>query len=148
VVDGLWDALLSGAIDWVASDHSPCPPRLKEGDVWQAWGGISGVQTMLPLLLHEGVHRRGLQLPRLVSLTSANPARRLGLYPTKGALRPGSDADLALVDLDAEWTLQSADLKTRWPTSPFVGRTLRGRVVDTLVRGEPPRDGVGRFVRP
>jgi allantoinase len=115
---------------------------LKGGDVWQAWGGISGVQTTLPILLTEGVHRRGLSLPRLVALTAANPARRFGLYPRKGALRPGSDADLTLVDLDAEWVLDAADLRTRWPLSPFVGRGFRGRVLATLVRGRPVyRDG-------
>jgi len=100
-------------------------------------GGISGVQTTLPVLLTEGVHRRGLSLPRLVTLTSANPARRFGLYPRKGALQPGSDADLTLVDVHREWVLGEADLHTRWPLSPFVGRAFQGRVVATLVRGRP-----------
>jgi allantoinase len=135
VVNSLWQALLRGEIDWVASDHSPCLPDMKQADVWHAWGGISGVQTTLPVLLDEAVHRRGLALPRLVSLTAANPARRFGLYPRKGALAPGSDADLTLVDLDSEWILGQADLHTRWPLSPFIGRTFRGRVVATVVRG-------------
>ena len=135
VAESLWRALLRGDVDWVASDHSPCPPDMKEGDIWQAWGGISGVQTTLPVLLDEAVHRRGLPLPRLVCLTAANPARRFGLYPRKGALVPGSDADLTLVDLESEWILGQADLHTRWPVSPFIGRTFRGRVEATLVRG-------------
>lgn len=137
IVEQLWQALLAGDIDWVASDHSPSPIDLKKGDIWQAWGGISGVQTTLPVLLTEGVHRRGLSLPRLVTLTSANPARRFGLYPRKGALQPGSDADLTLVDVHREWVLGEADLHTRWPLSPFVGRAFQGRVVATLVRGRP-----------
>jgi allantoinase len=159
VVDGLWRALLDGAIgaiDWVASDHSPCPPDMKHGDVWHAWGGIAGVQTTLPVLLDEAVHRRGLSLSRVVTLTAANPARRLGLYPRKGALQPGSDADLTLVELDGEWILGQADLYTRWPSSPFIGRTFRGRVVATLVRGSTAyrqgevlaRPGFGRLVTP
>jgi allantoinase len=135
IVAQLWDALLRGDVDWVASDHSPAPPDMKQGDVWHAWGGISGVQTTLPVLLDEAVHRRGLPLPRLVSLTAANPARRFGLYPRKGALLVNSDADLTLVDLHGEWILGQADLHTRWPVSPFIGRTFRGRVVATLVRG-------------
>jgi allantoinase len=156
VVDSLWRSLLAGEIDWVASDHSPCPPDSKRGDVWRAWGGISGVQTMLPVLLDAAVHRRGLALPRLVALTAANPARRFGLYPRKGALLPGSEADLTLVDLSSEWILGQADLHTRWPISPFVGRTFRGRVVATLVRGTTvyrqgevlARPGFGRLLHP
>jgi allantoinase len=125
-----------GVIDWIASDHSPCPPDMKNTpDIWSAWGGLSGVQTLLAALLSEGVHARGLSLPRVVSLLSGVPARRLGLYPRKGALDPGADADLVLVDLERPWTLDAAELATRWPVSPFVGRTFTGRVVATLVRG-------------
>ena len=135
-VDSLWQALLDGAIDWIASDHSPCPPSMKEtNNIWAAWGGLGGVQTLLPALLTEAVHTRGLSLPRLVSLTAANPAKRLGLYPRKGVLDPGSDADIALVNLQKSWTLDQQDLRTRWPTNPFVGRTFTGQVRATLVRG-------------
>ena len=159
LVEDLWRAVLDGAVDLIASDHSPCPPEDKQrgaDDIWLAWGGVSGVQTVVPVLLAEGVHKRGLPLPSLVRLTSANPARRFGLHPRKGALRPGSDADLMLVDLDREWTLDASDLLTRWPISPFLGRSFRGRVVATLVRGTPVyRDGQivaplghGQLVRP
>ena len=128
--------MADGPIDWIASDHSPAPPEMKQTDnIWSAWGGIAAIQTLLPALLTEGVHARGLSLPKLVSLTSGAPARRLGLYPKKGVLDPGSDADLALVDLDRTWTLETAALRTRWPISPFVGRSFRGQVVATLVRG-------------
>ncbi len=138
VVEALWRCVLDGLVDVIASDHSPCPPEDKrrgDADIWAAWGGISGVQTLLPLLLTEGVGRRGLDWPAIVRLTSANPARRFGLYPRKGALRVGSDADLALVDPDRAWTLGSEDLLTRWPISPFLGHTFRGRVDATFVRG-------------
>jgi allantoinase len=145
-VERLWEALLDGAFDWVASDHSPCPPTLKETeDIWSAWGGLAGVQTLLPALLTEGVHTRELSLSRLVTLTSGVPSRRLGLYPRKGALDPGSDADFVLVDLDREWILRRGDLRTRWPVNPFVGRTFRGSVVATFVRGQEVwRDGTAR----
>jgi allantoinase len=135
-VEDLWQALLEGAIDWIASDHSPCPPNMKEtDDIWAAWGGLGGVQTFLPALLTEAVHTRGLSLPRLVSLTAGNPAKRLGLYPRKGVLEPGSDADVVLVDLQHTWTLDQNDLRTRWPINPFVGRAFTGQVRATLVRG-------------
>lgn len=135
-VEDLWQALLDGAIDWIASDHSPCPPSMKETeDIWAAWGGLGGVQTSLPALLTEAVHTRGLSLPRLVSLTAGDPAKRLGLYPRKGVLEPGSDADMVLIDLQKTWTLDQQDLRTRWPINPFVGRVFRGQVHRTLVRG-------------
>jgi allantoinase len=137
-VEALWQAVLDGTIDWIASDHSPCPPEMKQtDDIWSAWGGLAGVQTLLPALLTEGVHARGLSLPKLVSLTAGTPARRLGLYPKKGVLEPGSDADLVLVDVDQEWTLEATHLRTRWPINPFVGHSFRGQVVMTLVRGTP-----------
>jgi allantoinase len=157
VQEQLWMALCDGDLDFVASDHSPCPPELKQtDDIWQAWGGISGVQTLLPVLLTEGVHARGLPLERLVTMTSAAPARRLGLYPRKGSLAPGSDADLVFVDLERQWTLRSDQLLYRWKISPFEGRQLRGAVAATLVRGEvvyrngmiEQEPGYGRLVLP
>ncbi len=157
-MDRLWELVLAGEVDCVASDHSPCPPADKErgqSDIWQAWGGIAGIQTLIPVLLTEGVHRRGLPLPQLVRLTAANPARRFGLYPRKGTLQLGSDADAMLVDLRRDWTLEPDELRTRWPISPFVGRTLRGRVEATVVRGTVvyekgrllPSPGFGQLVR-
>jgi len=145
-VELLWEALLDGAIDLVASDHSPCPPEMKQTeDIWSAWGGLAGVQTLLPALLTEGVSQRGLSLSRLVSLSSGVPARRLGLYPRKGVLEPGSDADFALLDLERGWTLRTEDVRTRWPVNPFIGRDFVGNVVATFVRGtEVWRDGAAR----
>jgi allantoinase len=134
----LWQAVLGGQVDLIASDHSPCPPADKDrgqDDIWRAWGGLHGVQTLLPVLLTEGVHARSMPLPLLVRLTSAAPARRYGLYPRKGALLVGSDADVAIVDPNAAWTLDASMLKTRWPISPFLGRQFRGRVETTIVRG-------------
>ena len=144
-VEALWRAVLAGQVDCIGSDHSPCPPEDKQrgaDDIWLAWGGISGVQTLLPVLLTEGVHARGLPLTALVRLTAANSARRFGLYPRKGTFAVGSDADLTIVDLDAEWTLDARQLQTRWPVSPFVGTAFRGRVAATVVRGRVVyRDG-------
>jgi allantoinase len=153
-VEDLWDALLKGHVDLVGSDHSPSPPELKQSsDAFAAWGGIAGGQTLLRVLLTEGA-RRGLSLEAIATLASATPARRFDL-PGKGALGPGADADLAVVDLAAESALKAADLLSRHPLSPFIGRKLRSRIAFTMVRGcIVARDGVmvappgGRLVRP
>jgi allantoinase len=137
-VEALWDAVLAGLVDTIGSDHSPCPWEDKErgaDDIWQAWGGVSGIQTMLPALLTEGVHRRGLGLSALAVLTATNPARVFGLYPRKGAIRPGADADLVVVDPEREWTLEADELLYRNRHSAYVGSSFKGRVERTMVRG-------------
>ncbi|MDR7481928.1 MAG: allantoinase AllB [Armatimonadota bacterium] len=142
---GLWEAVAAGKIDCITSDHSPCPVEDKTrgaDDVWQAWGGITGVQTLLPLMLTEGHHRRHLSLEQLAALLSANPARIAGLWPRKGAIQVGADADLVLVDLDRRWRVEAAWLQSRHRQSPFVGRELQGWVERVLVRGRTVvRDG-------
>lgn len=137
-VEALWQQVLDGNVDLITSDHSPCPTadkRKGDDDIWEAWGGIGAVQLTLPLLLDEGVHRRGLSLPQLVRLTSTRPAQLFGIYPTKGSLQPGADADLTLIDPDATWVVEADRLFARHKHSPFLGRSLRGKVRATLVRG-------------
>ena len=134
----LWKALLAGRVDTIGSDHSPCPAADKqkgEDDVWKAWGGVAGIQATLPVLLTEGVHARGLSLERVAHLTSTAPAQLFGLYPRKGAIAVGADADFALVDPEREWTLERQHLETRSGVSAYLGRSFRGAVVRTLVRG-------------
>ena len=136
--DGLWDALLAGLVDTIGSDHSPCLAEDKgkgEHDVWQAWGGVAGIQATLPVLLTEGVHARGLSLERVGHLTSTAPAQLFGLYPRKGAIAVGADADFALVNPDREWTFDADQLQTRSGISPYLGHKFRGAVVRTIVRG-------------
>lgn len=154
----LWAALLAGQVDIVGSDHSPCPAADKqkgERDVWQAWGGVAGIQATLPVLLTAGVHARGLSLERVADLTATAPARLFGLYPRKGAIVVGADADFALVDPDLTWSFGVEHLHTRSRISPYLGHTFRGAAVRTVVRGRTVfQDGVvvgkpgwGRFVR-
>lgn len=128
----LWRELLAGTVDTVGSDHSPCAPALKEGDAFAAWGGISGCQTTLAALVSEG--HRGLSPTHIATLTSGAVAARFGLRG-RGRIDVGADADLALVDLDAEWVVTPDALEYRHRHSPYVGRTLRGRLVRTLLRG-------------
>jgi allantoinase len=125
--DALWSLLRAGEIDWVASDHSPCPPEQKRGP--EPWNGISGVQLTLSVLLDDGA----LDPPTLAHLTTA-AARALRLR-RKGAIKIGMDADLALVDPTRRWTVTPDALFDRHRSSPLVGRTLTGQVVHTLVRG-------------
>jgi allantoinase len=139
-VERLWQDVLRGRVDVIASDHSPCLPEMKQAgmdNIWKAWSGITGVQTLLPLMLTEGVHRRGLSLSSLVRMTSLNPARIFGLYPAKGHLWPGADADLVVIDPSRAWTLSPDMLFSRHKVSPFEGMTFKGAVVRTYVRGQP-----------
>ncbi len=137
--EALWEQLGQGRIALVASDHSPCPPAMKEGGFARAWGGIAGAQTTLALLLGEGARRR-LPLAPLADLVTGAPARRLRL--AKGRLEPGADADLVIVDLAGEHVRAPDDLHDRHRANPFAGRALRARVVRTLLRGRTVfRDG-------
>ena len=139
--DDLRAELAAGSIDFVASDHSPAPPALKEGDdAFAVWGGISGCQSLLALALTEGVPHE---------LISERPAARFRLAG-KGRLEPGADADLVLVDPGVESVLRAADLRYRHPHSPYVGRHLRGRIAGTWLRGRRVVAGEprGRLVRP
>jgi allantoinase len=123
----LWDRVGSGLVDCLASDHSPCPPELKEGP--SPWAGLEGVGLTLPLLLSTG----RLALHDIARLTTA--AGRLLRLPGKGSITAGADADLALVDPLTEWEVGPDTLWTRHRLSPFAGRAVCGRVVRTLVRG-------------
>jgi allantoinase len=123
------------AIAFVASDHSPAPPELKgHDDFFAVWGGVTGCQSLLGLLLDAGYHDHHLPLERVVELAATGAAARLRLEG-KGRLEPGADADLVLVDLDGETTVAEAVLFYRHRRTPYAGRTLRGRIVRTLVRG-------------
>ncbi|UJF32711.1 allantoinase [Paenibacillus hexagrammi] len=153
----LWAAVRAGKIDIIASDHSPCPTSMKDGDMFEAWGGISGAQSSLELMLDEGHVRRGIPLPELSKWLSLNPAKRFGLYPRKGEIAIGMEADLAIIDMGESYTLASSDLLQRHKHSPYIGRSLGCRVKATMVRGnvvyEQKPDGVkltartGRWIR-
>jgi allantoinase len=155
----LWNSLLQGRVDFIGSDHSPCPAADKqkgEDDIWRAWGGIAGIQATLPVLMTDGVHARGLSFERVAHLTATAPAQAFGLYPRKGVIAVGADADLALVDPEPEWTLESGELETRSGISAYVGRRFRGKVVRTIVRGKTVfvddeivgEHGWGQFAKP
>jgi len=138
-VEAMWQCVSEGLIDTIGSDHSPCNWEEKAkglDNIWKAWGGISGIQTMLPALLSEGVNKRSLPLPQLMKLLAINPARLFGIYPQKGAIAVGYDADLVVVDLDREWTLTTDQLFYKNKHSAFIGYSFKGAVERTFVRGQ------------
>ncbi|MFM7206607.1 MAG: allantoinase AllB [Planctomycetaceae bacterium] len=131
----LWRHVLGGDVAFVASDHSPAPASMKQStNFFDVWGGIAGVQATLGLMLEDGHGRRGLTLADVVRLTSRGAAERFWLGD-RGRIEPGCVADLAIVDLAHAAPLAAADLHDRHRLSPYVGRTLRGRVRRTIVRG-------------
>jgi allantoinase len=141
----LWAALAGGSISMVCSDHSPCPPerkRLDDGDFLAAWGGISSLQLGLPLLW-SAARRRGHTLADLAEWMCASPARLVGLQRRKGAIAPGRDADLVLLDPDASFTVEPASLYHRHPSTPYAGRVLHGVVRATYLRGQLAWDATG-----
>ncbi|HZM05133.1 MAG TPA: allantoinase AllB [Candidatus Saccharimonadales bacterium] len=132
----LWREILADNILTVGSDHSPSPPKMKQGrNFFEAWGGISGVQHLLPLLVTAGHFERGADLPFLLRLCSSNVARRFKLPSTKGQVAVGCDADLALVAVEEQFEVRAEDLFYRHRQSPYIGRQLRGAVRRTMVRG-------------
>lgn len=137
--DALWDYINDGTIDIIGSDHGPFLAREKEigfEDIFAAPAGFPGIDLRLPLLLNA-VNNGQLTLDRMVELISTAPAKLYGLYPQKGAIRLGADADLVLVDLDAEFVVdrQQSYSKSRDTARVYDGWKLKGRAVMTMVRG-------------
>jgi dihydropyrimidinase len=141
-VEALWEGLRTGAVDTVGSDHNARHRTAKEKDIWTASAGFPGTGLVLPTTVGEGL-RRGIDLQRLVEATSTRAAQLFGLFPRKGAIRVGSDADLAVVDLDATTTVRAETQHSAAEYSPWEGREIPLRVVHTIVRGRfAVRDGV------
>jgi dihydroorotase len=131
----LWRALADGTIDMIATDHAPHAPDEKtRNDIWTVDCGFPGVETQMPLMLTE-VARGRFSICDYVRWSAVNPAKVWGLYPRKGAIQPGADADLALVDLSARWSIDDARIQSRSKISPWHGRAVQGLPIHTLVRG-------------
>jgi allantoinase len=138
----LWEALESGLIDLIATDHSPCSPAMKrrdEGRFDLAWGGIASLGLALPVLW-TAMRQRGLSTDDAAARTgkwmAGRPARLAGLLSQKGSLSIGADADIVVFDPHAAWTVTENDLHFRHKISPYLGAKLRGRVRETWLRGE------------
>jgi dihydroorotase-like cyclic amidohydrolase len=133
--EALWDAIARGSIDTVVSDHACCAEEDKGADLWKALPGFGGTALLYPYLVSEGVRTRGLGLVRIAELASANPARAFGLYPRKGTLAVGSDADLVVLDPDREQVITPDVLHSAQDFTPFAGMRVRGWPTHTILRG-------------
>jgi allantoinase len=156
--EALWDALNSGVIDVIASDHAPYPKAEKDKgweNIFEAPSGGTGIQTQLPLML-DSMDQGKITLERLIEAFSENPAQIMGLYPKKGALIPGADADIVIVDPDASFEIVAENLYSKQKVTAFEGYKGKGIPVTTIVRGEIIMDegavigkaGYGEYQRP
>lgn len=156
----LWEGLQNGSVDFIGTDHAPYEIETEkeaEGvNIWTAFPGIPGVETMVPILVSEGYNKGRLTLSRLVEVLSTNAAKQYGLYPKKGAMHIGSDADFTIIDLDREWTIDQKKTYSMAKYNPLHGLKLKGKPVKTVVRGTlvyddkegiVGKEGYGQFVK-
>jgi allantoinase len=139
-VDELWHLLADGQVHAIGSDHAPLP-KTPDADIWtQNPGAGDAVETMFPVFATEAVHERGISISQVAQLLSTTPAKLFGLYPRKGAIRVGSDADFTIAEMNGNRTLDARDLEfieTQEKWSPFDGRKLHVYPQYTIVRGSP-----------
>lgn len=135
--DRLWEGLRDGSLQHVATDHAAgeWPSEKSTGSIWTDYGGVPGVELLLPYLLSEGVKKGRITLERTMELLSSAPAHFFGVGRRKGRLDVGFDADFAVVDLDEPWTVRAGELHNLNHYTPFEGWTMTGRVRQTWVRG-------------
>jgi allantoinase len=135
--DGLWKGLIAGDIDLIASDHSPCPPSMKEsnGNFFGCWGGIASLQVELPAVW-TGARSRGVKPERIAEWMCGATAKLAGLDDRKGKIAEGFDADIAIWNPDASFVVDARTLMHRHPITPYAGRELFGVVEATFVAGE------------
>ncbi len=135
--DLLWKYLIDGNCSFVASDHAPATFKEKTtGSFWKDYSGIPGTQTLIPVVFSEGYSKGDLSLKRFIEITSANPAKRYNLYPKKGTLQKGADADITIIDKNKKWKFETKQLYSKGETSPFDGENFEGKIMLTILRGK------------
>ena len=138
-VDALWCGVATGCIEVISSDDAGVPPadnlQIAQGRFDKVPSGMSGIEARLSILYTEGVHKGRISLPRLVELTSTNPARLFGLYPQKGHIAPGADADIVIYDPQGEWSMTASTLHMNTSFCPFEDWIIQGHVKFVLSRG-------------
>lgn len=156
----LWKGLRNGSVDFVATDHAPYEiptEKTAEGmDIWTAFPGIPGVETMVPIIVSEGYNKGRISLSKLVDILSTNAAKHYGIYPKKGSMFIDTDADFTIIDIEKEWTIKNKEMYTMAKYGPFDGYKLKGKPVKTIVRGKlvyddnigiVGKEGYGEFIR-
>lgn len=131
----MWQRLNEGAIDYIASDHAPASLMSKDRTIWEAPFGLPGVDTTLSVLLDAAASGK-MTYEKVVEVYSEMPSRIYRLFPRKGSLEVGTDADFVLVDPNAEWKVKDEVIRSKANWSPFSGRQFKGRAVTTVVRGK------------
>lgn len=151
----LWQKLDAGEIDCVSSDHAPWPAEKKDHQsIFDNASGAPGVETLLPLVFNEGVVKGRIRLATMVRALMENPAKIFGLYPQKGVLAVGSDADIIVLDPQKKWSIHAENLHSTAGWTPYEGMELSGKVETTVVRGKIVyqngeiigEKGYGRFI--
>jgi allantoinase len=135
----LWRGLANGTVEMIASEHAPGEADEKEvgwENIWDAWGGIPTIETMLPIVLSEGVNKDRITIGKAAKVLSENPAKRFGLYPKKGHIAVGADGDFVIVDLSMEKKVKAGDLHYKVGWTPYEGWVLKGWPTVTIVRGQ------------
>lgn len=154
----LWDYVLDGTLACVASDHSPCTIEEKtagDNNIWEAWGGISGVQSTFQIMFNEVYHKYSYDLTLLNKILASEPAKIFNIAHKKGKLNIGYDADIIIVDPEKEWTITPESLFYKNKFSAFEGFSGKGLVEETIIRGKTVfkqnkitiEDGFGEFIK-
>ncbi|MGE5454747.1 MAG: dihydroorotase [Methylocystaceae bacterium] len=156
----LWEGLQKKWVDFMATDHAPYSMEEKtkdNGNIWTAFPGIPGVETMVPLIISEGYNKGRLSLSRTIEVLSRDAAIHYGLYPKKGSMHIGADADFTIIDLNKEWVIDKDDQYSLCRYTPLHGVALKGKAVKTIVRGQVVYDfdnggivgkeGYGQFIK-
>lgn len=157
-VEELWKRVLDNKVDFIGSDHAAYTVEEKEAgleDCFNTPAGLTGIQTGFIAFFSEGVMHRGMSLEQFAAMTSTNTAKRYGVYPKKGDIAIGADADFVIIDPRESWTVKEEDLFYMCPWSPYIGMNIDGKIEKTIVRGtvvyedgrinvEP---GFGKFVK-
>ncbi len=151
--DEIWNGIADGTISSVCSDHAPHTEEEKSGDLWTMPAGMCGVETIVPLLLNA-VNEGRLSLLKFSELLSSNPAKNFGIFPKKGSLAIGTDADITILDMDKKWTIKREDLHSKSKITAYDGFEITGKPVQTIVRGETimkdneiKTTGIGQLVK-
>ncbi len=153
--DQLWIALDHGYIDVYASDNAPAPRELKEKDIWSAWGGIPNLEIMIPFLYTYGVRQRRISFTRFLELTSRNPAKIMGIYPRKGEICIGCDADLVVLETRKTYKYRADQHHHKVDWSPWEGIEFYGKPLHVIVNGKPlimeeelvGKPGTGEYIK-
>lgn len=132
--EAVWEGIKDGTLSIVCSDHAPHTKEEKSQGFWKAPAGISGTETMNMIVL-DGVNRGLITIQEAMKVLSENPAKIYGIYPKKGSLEIGTDADLTIVDMDIEYVFHQDDMHSKVKMSPYDGYEFKGRAVQTILRG-------------